>query len=54
MGVLRVFGKGGKERIVPLGEVACDWLRRHLANGRPALLNGRQATTSSLAPVARR
>ena len=43
MGVLRVFGKGGKERIVPLGEVACDWLRRHLANGRPALLAGRQS-----------
>ena len=41
MGVLRVFGKGGKERIVPLGEVARDWLRRHLAEGRRALLAGR-------------
>ncbi|MCB1966575.1 site-specific tyrosine recombinase XerD [Accumulibacter sp.] len=43
MGVLRVFGKGGKERIVPLGEVARDWLRRHLAEGRRALLAGRQS-----------
>ncbi len=41
MGVVRVFGKGGKERLVPLGEVACDWLRRHLVSGRCVLLNGR-------------
>lgn len=28
MGVVRVFGKGNKERIVPLGEEACDWIKR--------------------------
>jgi integrase/recombinase XerD len=33
MGVLRVFGKGGKERLVPLGEQACDWLRCYLGDG---------------------
>ncbi|MBS1227540.1 MAG: tyrosine recombinase XerD [Proteobacteria bacterium] len=43
MGVIRVFGKGSKERLVPLGEEAIDWLRRYLAEGRPALLEGRQS-----------
>ncbi len=41
MGVVRVMGKGGKERLVPLGEEALDWLKRYLAEGRPALLAGR-------------
>jgi integrase/recombinase XerD len=39
MGVVRVMGKGSKERLVPLGEEALDWIRRYLAEGRPALLN---------------
>lgn len=39
--VVRSFGKGGKERLVPLGEVAADWLQRWLRDGRPALLKGR-------------
>jgi len=38
MGVVRVMGKGSKERLVPLGEEALDWLRRYLAGGRGALL----------------
>lgn len=37
-GVLRVFGKGSKERLVPLGEEALDWLTRYLQEGRPDLL----------------
>ena len=41
-GVLRVLGKGGKERLVPFGEVARDWLERYLSESRPALLGGRQ------------
>jgi integrase/recombinase XerD len=41
-GVLRVTGKGGKERLVPLGEVAQDWLERYIATARPALA-GRRA-----------
>jgi integrase/recombinase XerD len=40
-GVVRVFGKGAKERLVPLGQVAVEWLQRYLAQGRPALLKGR-------------
>jgi integrase/recombinase XerD len=34
----RVVGKGDRERMVPVGEVALDWLRRWIAEGRPALL----------------
>jgi integrase/recombinase XerD len=41
MGVARVLGKGSKERLVPLGEEALDWVRRYLANARPALLGGK-------------
>ncbi len=41
MGVVRVMGKGSKERLVPLGEEALDWLRRYLAEARPALLLGK-------------
>ncbi|MES2909123.1 MAG: site-specific tyrosine recombinase XerD [Pseudomonadota bacterium] len=37
-GFLRVMGKGRKERLVPLGETAADWLQRYLDEGRPALL----------------
>ncbi len=40
-GVVRVAGKGGKERIVPLGEEAAHWLERWLREGRPALLKAR-------------
>ncbi len=37
-GVLRVMGKGSKERLVPFGEVAREWLQRYLTQARPALL----------------
>ena len=40
-GVVRTVGKGAKERLVPLGEVAVEWLARYLKEGRPALLKGR-------------
>ena len=43
MGVVRVFGKGSKERLVPLGQEAVDWLRRYLREARPALLGERQS-----------
>ena len=40
--VLRVFGKGNKERLLPFGEVASLWLQRYLSEARPALLGGKQ------------
>ena len=38
-GVLRVMGKGSRERLVPFGAEAHEWLRRYLAQARPGLLN---------------
>jgi integrase/recombinase XerD len=40
-GVLRTMGKGSKERLVPFGDVAREWLQRYMEDGRPALLAGR-------------
>ena len=39
-GVVRITGKGGKERLVPLGEEALSWLQRYLGEARPALMSG--------------
>jgi integrase/recombinase XerD len=40
--VLRVLGKGNKERLVPFGEVTAVWLRQYLAGARQELLAGKQ------------
>ena len=40
-GVVRVTGKGGKDRLVPIGEEAQDWLERYVAQARPTLARGR-------------
>lgn len=37
-GVVQVIGKGGRERLVPLGEEAAHWLERYLRQGRPGLV----------------
>jgi integrase/recombinase XerD len=39
-GVVRVVGKGDKERLVPLGEEAIHWLTRYIAEARPLLIRG--------------
>ncbi len=41
LGVLKVIGKGNKQRVVPFGESAGEAMDRYLAQGRPALLQGR-------------
>ena len=50
-GVVRIMGKGSKERLVPMGEHALDWLLRYLKDGRGQLLNA--ATTDALFPSQR-
>ena len=42
-GVVRVIGKGNKERIVPMGEEATYWVRQFMLYGRPVLLNGQSS-----------
>ena len=42
-GVVRVIGKGNKERIVPMGEEAAYWVRQFMLYGRSVLLNGQSS-----------
>ena len=50
-GVLRVVGKGGRERLVPLGEEARHWLERYLAQSRPVLAGKRTLAPLFLTPA---
>jgi integrase/recombinase XerD len=43
MGVVRVLGKGSKERLTPLGQEAIDWIERYQKEGRPDLLGARKS-----------
>lgn len=40
-GYITAFGKGSKERLVPIGESAMVWLKRYMEESRPSFLNGR-------------
>jgi integrase/recombinase XerD len=51
MGLVRIMGKGGKERLVPVGDEAAHWLKRYLDDSRPSLL--RQRLCSALFVTAR-
>ena len=44
MGVVRVLGKGSKERLVPLGEESISWLKRYLTEARPTLCGNVKST----------
>ncbi|MGX9418534.1 site-specific tyrosine recombinase XerD [Vibrio sp. WJH972] len=50
-GVVRVFGKGGKERLVPMGENAIEWIEQFIQSGRPVLLG--EKTSDVLFPSRR-
>ena len=56
-GALRVTGKGAKERLVPFGEEAHQWMQRYLAEARAAILGGQSSdalfVTSRGAPMTR-
>ena len=41
-GVLRIMGKGSKERLVPFGEEARQWLERYMTQARPGMLGSHQ------------
>lgn len=41
MGLIQTVGKGNKERIIPIGDVAIDWIDRYLNQSRPLLLKQR-------------
>ena len=57
MGVVRVVGKGNKERLVPIGEESIRWVSRYLEIARPALLGDGKSSalfvTSRRAPLTR-
>ena len=42
VGVVRIIGKGSKERLVPLGEQAIDWVKRYIHSAREDLLKGKK------------
>ncbi len=44
-GLVRVTGKGDKERLVPMGEECLSWLEDYLLDGRPEILGGRKVTS---------
>jgi integrase/recombinase XerD len=43
MGVVRISGKGSKERLVPIGEEAIDWISRYMKDARPLILSGKKS-----------
>ncbi len=50
MGVVRVIGKGSKERLVPLGEIAADFVVQYQREARPALLKSRTSDAMFVTP----
>jgi integrase/recombinase XerD len=50
-GVLRVTGKGSKERLVPLGEESQHWLEQYLQQSRPQLTAGKAVAANALGEV---
>ena len=45
---LTCVGKGSKERIVPIGEQAADWIARYVRDGRPQLMGSRRSAKDAV------
>jgi len=45
VGVCRVTGKGNKERLVPLGDDACEWISKYINGARPDIMGPRQSSS---------
>lgn len=48
MGFIQTIGKGDKERLVPIGEMAEDWINKYLTEGRPKLVKDEDETQGYL------
>lgn len=44
LGLIRITGKGNKERVIPVGEEALYWLKKYIVNSRPVLLRESSST----------
>jgi integrase/recombinase XerD len=53
MGVVRIIGKGAKERLAPLGEEAVEWIARYQKESRPKLLGARKSDALFVTPRGR-
>ena len=53
-GVVRVRGKGGKDRLVPVGATALAWIEKYLEASRPDLLAGKAVTDVLFQATARK
>ena len=54
VGMVQVVGKGNKERIVPLGDYAVDWVARYLQESRPVLVKQKPISTLFVSRLGRR
>ncbi len=52
-GFLRIIGKGNKERIIPIGELAIFWLKKYIKEARPILLKKKQSLYVFVGPKGR-
>ena len=52
-GLVQVTGKGSKERIVPMGELAIEWIERYIKEARPSLTKGRFVATLFVSRIGR-
>ncbi|BBP44055.1 tyrosine recombinase XerD [Thiosulfativibrio zosterae] len=52
-GLVQVTGKGNKERIVPVGEEAIDWLQKYLQTSRPSLVKQKWVGTLFVSRIGR-